>query len=363
MGDTIQGKEEMIAEVQQQAKDLEQRDLTTGERLDKFFNQPGARYGEEQTSSPQRAESKQPEPVPSSEQTKPEQAQQSEGEKPRDDYALPDGVSERTKEQFNKLLEENRRLKQEKKQYGSSVFDEFRKGQAAPQQPQVDPSLAQATGVVPQVPQIPQITLPYPGTTQPQANQFGGLSQQQVDTITQQFVASDGTVDIQGLNHALVTANQRALAAERQAQLAAIQARQARENIERFEEDQQVREAHAEVPEIDPSSKHFDQDLFELVRDRLLKNMWDGKKERLVDVAKAIKKFKVTTAPVNVEKAKEEAVTQYKQAQAARDQMPLESGVGQQRTMSFEDARKVTRRGGLDNPALDERMRRAGIIS
>lgn len=375
MGDTPQGNEvsaeEVVQDVVSRAKTLHERDLTTTDRLNKFFDQPGAHYEAPTASKPAEtqppvAESKPPEPVPSSKQTQQEQTPVQQPKAPEvatstpkeDEHVLPEQASERTREQFNKLLEENRRLKQEKDQrkYGSSVFDEFRPGQVEPQPQQVGQPLGNQ-------PVQPPFFPPYSPTQVPQ--QFGVLPPNQVQDLTKQFVDQNGNVDIAGLNQALNNANREAMVARQQAQIASQQAQQATQRITTYEEDQQVREAHSKFPEIDPLNKEgkFDPNMFEAVKARLLSNMYSGKKETLVEAAQAIASLR-GPAPVNTAKVEEEAVEKYKQAQQARNQGPFETSIGSAREeVSFDKAREITRKGGIDNPALDERLRRVGIIS
>ncbi len=198
------------------------------------------------------------------------------------------------------------------------------------------------------------------GQTQPQVTaQFPNLTNQEVANITSQFVDENGNVDINGLNTALQTAN-------RQSQEAVARAHQAEERLMRYEETQQVREAHSQHPELDPKAKTFDPRFFDLVRDRLLRNMWEGRQQSLLDVANDIRKFYQPAKPVNLDKVKEEAVTQYKEAQEARIQGPLESGKGEQRTPGLTDSemREKTRTENpfRNSPTLEERLRNVGVI-
>ncbi|PWT73685.1 MAG: hypothetical protein C5B59_12895 [Bacteroidetes bacterium] len=377
MGDTPQGSEVDAQEVAQdfrdKAKSLHERDLTTTDRLNKFFDQPGAHYEgkapEVKPDAPQPpvAESKPPEPVPSSKQTQTDQVQPQQPKAPdvatpqpkEEEHVLPEQASERTKEQFNKLLEENKRLKQEQRQYGKSVFDEVRPGQVEPQPQQVGPYPGYQ-------PAQPQFFPPYVPAQVPQT--FGVLPPTQVQDLTRQFVDQNGNVDVNGLNQALIRANQEAMLARQQAQITLEQVARVNQRITTYEEDQQVREAHAQFPEIDPMNKEgkFDPEMFKAVKDRLIANRVSHVTETLLQAAQAIASLK-GPAPLNQAQVEEAAVEKFKQSQAERNQGPFETSVGSEKTgrqsVSFDEARKITRMGGIDNPALDARLRNAGVIS
>jgi hypothetical protein len=282
----------------------------------------------------QQAELTQPEAMPTSEpkQTE-EEVVKATIQNSDEDLSLPEGTSERTAKQFEKLKTRlaEAEAKASKPQvppadYGSSVFDTFR-----PKQPQAP------------------VKPPMPG------GDFNLLNQQQVDDIATGFIDQEGNVDINGLNRALAQANQYAQQAQQQAQ-------QANERLLKFEETQQVREAHAEHPVLDPTNKDFDPKFFDLVRDRMLRNMYEGKNQSLAQAANDVKQSYQPSAAVNLEKVKEEAIAQYKETQTNRIQGPVESGNGQQRTsaLSLDELRERTRQG--DDEALFARLRNVGVV-
>lgn len=324
--DQIQGTEEAQeaqSQLTEKAQTLGERSRTVDSRLDAFF----------QGQTPA-ADAKPPEPMPSSDKATGTTGETPSGsvatetptDKPQDEPTLPDNASDRTREQFEKLREENRRLKEEKRKTTSqinSVFDEFHPDYNLP----------------PQVAMQPAAPTPF-------------LNQQQVAAIQNQFVMPDGTVDIDGLNRSLMQANQ-------MAQQAAAQNQQLKQRIERFEETQEVREAHSKYPELDPQAEKFDQQFFDMVKDRLLRErFYNGKDLTLLQAAEDIRKA-YQPASASPEKLKEEAVAEYKEAQAARNQGPLSDGKGEARQeASIDQLRNQTRKGGLENKALDERLKR-----
>lgn len=270
----------------------------------------------------------QPEPMPSSEQKQTDETQPTDNT-PSDTEELPEEASERTRKNFEKIREENRRLKEQLATFGDSVFDTFRTQQGAAQ-PQVD------------------------------ANAYGNLNQSQVDSITSRFVDEDGNVDINGLNRELSQANQKAAeAAERAARL--------EDKLERFEESQQVREAHAVHPWLDPKNPDFDPVRFEMVRDRILRvKYYDGQPITLLEAADQVAGATSSKAsPVNLDKVSEEAVEKYKENQQKRQQGPIETGKGEPRdTTDLKELRERTRieNPSNDSPALEERLRNLGIL-
>jgi hypothetical protein len=226
---------------------------------------------------------------------------------------LPEGTSDRTKEQFSKLKESNRQLKEqlERSTQGDSVFDSFRNPK-------------QSTAPVPK----------------------GQEASEQKNAVT---IEQDGTVDVDKLNTRLESAEQRANAAEQKSS-------QTAEQIMRFEETRQAQEAHGEFPQLDPApgNEKFDTNFFELVKDRLLSNMYKGKQETLVQAARGIAdNYKGIESEG---KAKEEAVKEFKQNQSQTEHGPVEAGRGESRqtTSDTDDLRQRTRMG--DKNALLERL-------
>lgn len=306
-------------------------DQSVDKRLDAFFKPKEA--------EPKVAvEAKQPEPVPSSDQKPAEEAKKVEEKvevPPQDDLSLPESASPRTKEQFEKLKsrlkekEEALRAKEAEtktpQDYGTSAFDVLH----APEQ--ITP---QAQGQMPSL------------------NNFPALNPLQMQNIQNQFVDKDGNVDINGLNAALRNANERAT-------LASEDARRTREQLAKFEETQQVREAHSKFPEIDPKNKDFNPQFFEAVRDRLVRNMWENKKQSLAEAAEAVRQM-FTPQNVNKVDIEKQAVDRYKETQQARNQGPFESGKGErQPDMTYDEVRRRTRKEtfkSIDSPALNKRL-------
>ncbi len=299
--------------------------------------------------APQQAEEvKPPEATPASEQKPAEVAKElpKEEVKPNleeveEQEALANSKNpKRTKEYIDKLkskLKEATAPKEEPK--GESAFDIFhpeRNVNTEPEQP-----------VQPQTPFIPsqRVATPY-------------LNPLQVQNITNQFIDQNGNVDINGLNGALQRANYDAYQAR-------LETQSLRKQIERIEETQQVKEAHANHPEIDPQNRDkFDKNLFNLVTDRLLKNMFQGKKESLNQVTKEIKDEIRYQAPVSTQALKDEGVKEYQARERARQQGPFEEGHGEERLdqETLTELRKQSRgRGPTADAAIGKRLKALGI--
>lgn len=169
------------------------------------------------------------------------------------------------------------------------------------------------------------------GRSQTQSPDLTHLDQAQVESITDQFIDDQGNVDIAGLNKDLLT---------------------------RFEETRQVQEANIAHPELDPKSDSFDPRFYELVKDRLLRNLYDNKQVALIDVANEIKSLYGGYR----EQVKKEVAEEVKQSQEARNQGPLEFGKGESRSSEGDIAELSRKTRAGDARALDERLRRIGIL-
>jgi hypothetical protein len=202
----------------------------------------------------------------------------------------------------------------------------------------------------PQQPVAPQV--------QQQPVQY--LNQNQVQSIRQNYIAPDGTVDIEGLNKALYQAEQRALQAEQRV-------RANEERVQRFEENQQVRETYAVHPELDPLRKEsFNPSFWKAVRDRKVSDFAYGKNRSLLEIANEIKREIGGMMPkVDVKQVEAQVMKKTEEVKQARNQGPFESGRGDAKgtTESYDQLRARTRKKGAEGDrALSERLKRAGIL-
>lgn len=185
----------------------------------------------------QPAEGQTAEPMPSSEQPA-ENVQQP---------TLPDGVKERTAQEFEKLKESNRVMAEKlkalegSKPTPSSVLDELRPSAEAVQ------NTAPAAG-------------------------------------NQSLVDTEGYIDANLLNSTLNSS-------QKAAQEARSIALQTQQQIQRFQESQVVQAVHKDFPEIDPNSDQFDPSFYDYVKNDLIGQMMKGKEDLRAAAEKARNTF------------------------------------------------------------------------
>lgn len=236
-----------------------------------------------------------------------------------DSGKLPEEVSSRTKSEFEKLRAHNKQLSEKLSKFESQEIGDV-------------------------------FSSIYGQNTQTQQQQFPNLPQGRQQEIAQSFVDANGYVDVEAISRALKEANEKASRAE-------ADAKYTKESVRRKDEKQQVSEAHEKYPWLNPENHdQFDPQGFELVRDRVLRNMVDGREQTLAQVASEITKFYKPS--VNTESVKEQAVTEYKEKQTAKAQASaVQTGKGQPRedVVRLDELRKRTQLG--DQSALDERLK------
>jgi hypothetical protein len=225
-----------------------------------------------------------------------------------DDFSLSESANDRTKEQFQKLLQRNKELNEKLKTFETSKKNE---------------------------PEAPAYASVYETF---KTDPFAMGTSQEVD-----YIDEDGNVDIEKLNKDLKALKVSALEARRLAE-------QAREDIE-------VREAHAKHPYLDPQSSEFDPAFFDLVKDRVLsKRFYEGKNIPLIKIADEVISF---YKPKGSEKKDgEKAVAEYKKSQQQiLTNAPVSSNTARRVEQSdVEDLRERTLKG--DKEALAKRLSR-----
>jgi len=192
-----------------------------------------------------------PSPMPSENQPTEESTIETEG-------SLPEGVSDRTKQEFEKLKAKNKELAEKLSSY---------------EKPSKVPSVLDSLRPQPVTDAAPQAQV------QVTPEDMGNLSHQQVDDIVKDLVDANGYVDEALLKKRLLEANEKAKAAEDRAKMAEQKAEQAVAEVSRFSQGQQVQKTHADFPEVDPDSDKFNPTLYELVRNELIGQMLEGKQD------------------------------------------------------------------------------------
>lgn len=225
-----------------------------------------------------------------------------------DEFSLSESANDRTKEQFQKLLQRNKELNEKLKSFETSKKNE---------------------------PEAPAYASVYETF---KTDPFAMASTQDAD-----YIDEDGNVDIEKLNKDLKALKVSALEARRLAE-------QAREDIE-------VREAHAKHPYLDPQSSEFDPAFFDLVKDRVLsKRFYEGKNIPLIKIADEVISF---YRPKGSEKKEgERAVAEFKKTQQQiLTNAPVSSNTARRIEPSdVQDLREKSIQG--DRDALAERLRR-----
>lgn len=249
---------------------------------------------------------------------------------------LPDDASERTKREFEKLKEHNKQLADKVNALESNI----------PRPPSILETYLNGQTQVPLSQQMPT-----PMALPPMQQFAPNLSQAKAEGIRQELIDRDGYVDAGELERRLKTADE----AERRAREAEIRANQALERIGRFEADQKnakAKQLYQEFPELNPSNDaQYSQAFSEAVADEmLLQIVKTGQQDPILAAAKLAPRFR-QSAPVTPTPA-----------QQARSQAtaPNRGQVrpGALKNTDLEDLRKQSL---INNKAMEERIRRAGI--
>lgn len=247
--------------------------------------------------------------VPTTETDLPTVNQEEQGS---EEFSLPENSNDRTKEQFNKLLQSNKELKER---------------------------LAQVESIKNSEPPIAYGSVYETFKSNP-------VVQPVADVQDTDYITADGEVDIEKLNADLKALKVSALEARRLAE-------QAREEIE-------VREAHAKHPYLDPQNSNFDSNFFELVKDRVIRQRYyEGKNLPLSSIADQVLSF---YKPSSMSKKEaEKAVEEFKKAQQqVTSNAPITPSNGRrQEGTNLDDLRARTQKG--DSKALRERLKALGI--
>lgn len=177
------------------------------------------------------------------EQKPPEELSTS-NETQKSELELPDDASDRTKEQFEKLKQHNKELSDRLKAL----------------EPQNETNEYNPFGVQPRKSSEPKVQLP-DLTNKPTAG-----------NIYDNLVDQEGYVDPSVLKQAIKQATE---AAEK----ATLEARLAREELDRRTETEQVRSAHKEFPWLDPKGSKFDQKFFNAVKNEMISQLLNGEKD------------------------------------------------------------------------------------
>jgi len=235
--------------------------------------------------------------------------------------SLPDEAKERTKAEFEKLKKANQELKAElevKTQKKQSVLDSLRPAVAEPR-------------VAPEVPKP-----------------------KEVDKTIDSLVDKERYVDTARLKQTLQKADQRAAFAESEAKKATAVAKQASQKVSHFTETEEMKRVHGDFPTLNPEGENFDPVFFDLVRDRVIRQMTQGTQDVSLAAQEISKIYKPDSVVAKeAEQAKTEALT------TAKEQINASGSSKPARGASQEELVKGTMQG--DRNAMYERMKKSGF--
>lgn len=243
--------------------------------------------------------------------------------KPEVEDSLPDEVSERTKEQFEKLKEKNKEL--------ASKLEILEKVNQ------------------PERPKISALE-----SLRPPIQEIKPVETQIEEEPDEDFSDENGYIDEARLKKRIDSSKTKAKEAEEKAKIAQQKAEEALRKIEEYEITNEKKRVHSEFPEIDPYSDKFNPELYDQVSKNMLWNLVNkGQEDFYGTTAEVVGKFRQSNA--GVEQQKQE---QQKQTEQVKNEIqePNKSGsVSQSRKEELMRDIQKPKQAGID--ALTELMR------
>lgn len=188
--------------------------------------------------------------------------------KPEINDSLPDEVSDRTKEQFEKLTEKNKELAQK-----LELLEKVNQ----PEEPKISALERLRPKSQAQVP-----------TESPKEEE-----------VEEQLIDENGYIDEARLKSSLDNSKRRAKDAEEKARLAQQKADEAVRRIEEYEVGTEKKRVHSDFPEIDPYSPKFNPELYDQVSKDMLWNLVNvGNEDFYGSTAKVVGQFRQKNAGV-----------------------------------------------------------------
>jgi hypothetical protein len=229
-------------------------------------------------------------------------------QKPAEEVNETEGMSDRTKEQFEKL-----------KQHNAELAAELAASKQTIQQKSV-------------------------------LDELHPIEEIQVSQAPEYQIDEDGTVDVERLNQVLRETQQ----AVYQAKQEALLAKQKAERVERQRLEEIV---HSKYPQLKEGSKEFDPEFLRLVRNETIGTLYSTGKEDYAGAADRIAKF---YGKQNLDEKVEEKVEEFKKTSEAKQNINAGTGTANNRTYSDDqELAKRTQQGDLE--AFRERLKRAGL--
>jgi len=248
---------------------------------------------------------------------------------------LPEGVAERTRQEFDKLKVHNKAMAEKLKVLEGiqpkrrSALDMF-----APQEQQV---------------QVPQPT----GFSPPLGPQ--AETKPLVEEIKPVTPDENGYIDIGVLNQTIAQVNERSRGAESRAKTAEQKSNEAIDRVSKYEHTDKTLKTYEKYPSLDPNGDKFDDKFSELVTKELLFQMYSGGKQDYLEAAEAVK-----TKYYDPTKNIAPSDTKTQETIAKRDQITEPTGVGKiDRSVDQETLVQASRAG--DRNAVYQRLKQSGF--
>lgn len=205
-------------------------------------------------------------------------------------------VSDRTKEQFEKLTESNKELKTERDKY-KNVLESL-------------------------VPEKPEDKYQEPTNKMPSAGQYKNLEQKDIESVFKSMVDEDGYLD----GNVLLTTLKKMDERTRRAEQEAIRLKKEQERLKLEEEQKQIsseaKMVHEKYPQLDPENEEeFNKDFYNAVRGDLINDMMKSGKRDFMKSADRIAKAFVSSSKEEKEVATKEETKTKEETQKKKEQI------------------------------------------
>lgn len=249
----------------------------------------------------------------------------------------------RTSEQFDKLKGNNAELKGKNDALeleNARLRDEARK---FTQQGAVGYMTQPATSQYPMPPGMVDVT-----NVIPQATQFPGMSQQQVNDVFANLTDDQGYVNVDLLRQELSKAHKQTQSALEEAKRAREEAKRASQNFDNFQRSEIAKRVHEKYPELNPDTDNYNTEFFDAVKNEMYTQLVSNGKE---DFMAAADKWAKTFVNKKEKKEVKEAMAQIN----ATGTKPSGSRLSYQDHETLVQATRQGKKG-----ALGERLKQAG---
>ncbi len=259
-------------------------------------------------------------------------------ETPKETKEEPKEEKDRTTEQFEKLTESNKELKEERDKY-KNLLDSLKPTR------------------------VPE-TIKYeePINKAPQKKDFKNLEQEDIDEVFESMKDGEGYLDGNKLLDTLKSMDKRAKAAEKLAKQTRVHLEKMKVAEENKRETEIMKRVHEKYPQLDPENTEvkFDGEFFDAVRNELIGQMMEGEQDPLKAADKWASKFITQEEPEmkkEEKEAQEKKEEQKKEINATRPRSP--SMTGYYADEEDEVLRKKIQRG--KKGALGEYLKRKNL--